>query len=109
MAKFETELVLTAFDKFNEASANMEAAYQRLAEQFRSLSLKLEETNLRLCRTVEEKERIGAHLSSVLESLSCGVLVSDGSGSITHSNRAAGHHEVQAPEATATDSEVEPE
>ena len=89
MAEFEAELVLSAFDKFNEASAHMEAAYHRLAEKVRTLSDELEETNRRLRRTVREKERIGAHLRAVLESLSCGVLVSDGEGRVTHVNRAA--------------------
>lgn len=91
MAEFDTERVLSAFSKFNEASATMEAAYHRLAEQFRSLSKELEATNQELLETVREKDRIGSHLRAVLESLECGVLVSDRSGFITHKNRAAGH------------------
>jgi len=90
MAEIETDLVLSAFDKFNEASAHMETAYHRLAEQFRSLSEELEDTNQTLRKTVLEKDRIGSHLRAVLESLTCGVLVSDNSGAITHKNAAAG-------------------
>ncbi len=90
MPEFDTELVLSAFQSFNEASAHMETAYHRLAEQFRSLSKELEETNQTLRRTVREKDRIGSHLRAVLESLECGVLVSDRAGVLTHKNAAAG-------------------
>jgi signal transduction histidine kinase len=89
MGHHDTTLVLTAFEKFTEASEALEGAYHRLAEQFRSLSRELEETNERLQRTVDEKERIGSYLRGVLESLESGVLVADRDGRITHSNAAA--------------------
>jgi signal transduction histidine kinase len=62
----ETELLLEAFNSFTEISTSLENAYQELQRRVRQLSLELEEKN--------------AYLSSLLESLPCGVMVVDKEG-----------------------------
>jgi signal transduction histidine kinase len=62
----ETELLLEAFNSFTEISTSLENAYQELQRRVRQLSLELEEKN--------------AYLSSLLESLPCGVMVVDKDG-----------------------------
>jgi signal transduction histidine kinase len=62
----ETELLLEAFNSFTEISTSLENAYQELQRRVRQLSLELEEKN--------------AYLSSLLESLPCGVMVVDREG-----------------------------
>jgi signal transduction histidine kinase len=81
--------LLRAFEKFTEASASLELSYRELANRVERLSRELDGANRRLSQTLAEKERIGAHLRAVLESLDSGVLVSDRHGRITHFNRVA--------------------
>ena len=74
---------------FDETSRKYVEAYRHLEEQFEFLNLKLEEANLRLGRSLEEKDRVSNYLNNILESLSAGVLVVDLEGNITLFNRAA--------------------
>ena len=55
-------------------------AYKQLEEQFEFLNVKLEETNLELRKSLEEKDRVSNYLNNILESLSGGVLVTGESG-----------------------------
>ena len=64
-------------------------AYRHLEEQFAFLSHKLEEANLELGRSLDEKDRVSNYLNNILESLSAGVLVVDLDGKVTLFNRAA--------------------
>ncbi len=74
---------------FDETTRKYVVAYRHLEEQFASLNAKLEEANLQLGRSLEEKDRVSSYLNNILESLSAGVLVVDLNGNITLFNRAA--------------------
>ena len=74
---------------FDETTRKYAEAYRHLEEQFSSLSLRLEEANLELGRSLDEKDRVSNYLNNILESLSAGVLVVDLEGNLTLFNRAA--------------------
>ncbi|MBT5801919.1 MAG: hypothetical protein HOI20_10005, partial [Gemmatimonadetes bacterium] len=60
---------------FQETTRRYREAYEELAAKFESLTLKLEETNVHLQQSLEEKDRVSNYLNNILESLSGGVLV----------------------------------
>ena len=62
---------------FNRSSADLQEAYRSLREKFDRLNLRLEETNRSLSASLSEQERLSDYLTSILESLSSGVLVVD--------------------------------
>ena len=78
---------------FQETTRRYREAYEELAAKFESLTLKLEETNVHLQQSLEEKDRVSNYLNNILESLSGRVLVVDldgtGSNDIPGSRR---HH-----------------
>ena len=74
-ASNQTELLLNAFQSFNEVSNALQSAYSDLEGRVRHLSGELEQRNY--------------FLTTVLQSLPCGVLVVDRSGEVTTLNRAA--------------------
>ncbi|MEJ2082826.1 MAG: PAS domain-containing protein [Acidobacteriota bacterium] len=71
----QAELLLNAFHSFNEVSSALQSAYQDLQDRVRNLSEQLEQRNY--------------FLTTVLESLPCGVLVVDRSARVTTLNEAA--------------------
>ena len=85
-ARLEEVLVDPFFD---ETARKYVEAYRQLEEQFELLNVKLEEANLELRRSLEEKDRVSNYLNDILESLSAGVLVVGPDGDITLFNRAA--------------------
>ena len=74
---------------FQETTRRYREAYEELAAKFESLTLKLEETNVHLQQSLEEKDRVSNYLNNILESLSGGVLVVDLNGTITFFNQEA--------------------
>ena len=74
---------------FQETTRRYREAYEELAAKFESLTLKLEETNVHLQQSLEEKDRVSNYLNNILESLRGGVLVVDLDGNITFFNREA--------------------
>ena len=74
-ASNQTELLLNAFQSFNEVSSALQSAYSDLQGRVHHLSEQLEQRNY--------------FLTTVLQSLPCGVLVVDRTGGVTTLNRAA--------------------
>ena len=74
---------------FQETTRRYREAYEELATKFESLTLKLEETNIHLQQSLEEKDQVSNYLNNILESLSGGVLVVDLDGKITFFNQEA--------------------
>lgn len=74
---------------FQETTRRYREAYEELAAKFESLTLKLEETNVHLQQSLEEKDRVSNYLNNILASLSGGVLVVDLDGEITFFNQEA--------------------
>lgn len=78
-----------SFEHFTKATAELERAYARLEERFAMLNRELEEKNVELLRTVEEKEQTKNYLQNILESLINGVIVTDLEGRIKTMNSCA--------------------
>ena len=74
---------------FQETTRKYREAYEQLEEQFESLTIKLEDTNIDLQKRVEERDRVTNYLNNILDSMSGGVLVVDLNGDITHFNQEA--------------------
>ncbi len=74
-ASDQAELLLNAFHSFNEVSSALQSAYQDLQNRVRNLSEQLEQRNY--------------FLTTVLQSLPCGVIVVDRSARVTTLNEAA--------------------
>jgi signal transduction histidine kinase len=85
----DPELLFEAFQKFSETSSVLEKSYQELQKKVSELNLELEEKNRSLAETLDESERIGAHLSTVLSSMRDGVMAYDLQGDVTLANEAA--------------------
>jgi PAS domain S-box-containing protein len=83
------EFLQKMIETFNRSAAGLQEAYQALQVKFDQVNLRLEETNKNLSRSLAEQERLSDYLTSILESLSSGVLVVDAGGVITLFNRGA--------------------
>lgn len=66
-----------AFERFHRSAGDAERAFNRLAERVVSLQNELDGANRKLREKVEELDRLGSHLMSLLESLSDGVAAVD--------------------------------
>jgi two-component system sensor histidine kinase FlrB len=78
-----------AFTLFNEASAQLAAAYQDLQSQVERLTVELAVANGELRRQYEEKEALSARLALLLDALPGGVIVLDAQGWVIEANPAA--------------------
>ncbi|MBT8447744.1 MAG: PAS domain-containing protein [Gammaproteobacteria bacterium] len=78
-----------AFVSFERASAELGEFYSNLEAEVGLLSEQLRSANERREAELEEKQRVAARLSSLLEALPGGVIVLDANGSITQFNPAA--------------------
>jgi PAS domain S-box-containing protein len=85
----DLSLLQKTFESFNKATAELERAYARLEERFASLNQELEDKNIELLKTIEEKEETKNHLQNILESLINGVIVTDLEGRIQTLNSCA--------------------
>lgn len=68
---------------FNSTTDRLRETYDNLKSYISSLSSALEEN-------LQEKDRIKSHLENILESVSCGIIVTDMQGSVRTVNRSAG-------------------
>ena len=75
-----------AFSEFISASARLEASYGNLQLEVTRLSDELAERNAALEASLAENERIHRALRRIVESMPCGVLVSDGDGTVSMLN-----------------------
>lgn len=82
-------LLQQSFENFTKATAELEKAYARLEERFALLNQELEEKNIQLLKTVEEKEQTKNYLQNILESLINGVIVTDLGGQVQTMNSCA--------------------
>lgn len=73
-------LLNTAIASFNVKAQELEHSYGLLHDQVKKLNRELEEKNTQLENNLKEKERVKNFLSSILESLPTGVLVTDLTG-----------------------------
>ncbi len=78
-----------AFDAFNKVSAELTSAYEALQGRVTSLTEELAVANGELRRQYQEKQALSERLTVLLDALPAGVVVIDGSGSITDANPAA--------------------
>ncbi len=83
------EFLRRLIETFNKSASGLQEAYAALRTKFDQLNLRLEETNRDLSQSLLEQERLSSYLTSILESLSSGVLVVDADGVVTHFNRCA--------------------
>ena len=89
IAPEHVEYLRKLIETFNRSAADLQETYRSLQEKFDRLNLRLEETNRSLSRSLAEQERLSDYLTSILESLSSGVLVVDTVGTVTLFNRGA--------------------
>lgn len=78
-----------AFSLFNQASAELAAAYHDLEQQVVRLTTELAVANGALRQQYEEKEALSARLALLLEALPGGVVVLDLDGRVAQANAAA--------------------
>ncbi|MBN1828926.1 MAG: PAS domain-containing protein [Deltaproteobacteria bacterium] len=78
-----------SFEDFTRASQRIRRAYQRLGKKFEKLNAELERKNIELERAVLDRQRLANYLRSILESLTTGVIVTDGEDRATIANGAA--------------------
>lgn len=69
------ENLTRAFLTFTQAAGSLEKSYTQLQAEVSRLHQELQRTNAELEHSLEENARVRGYLSSVLESLPCGVLV----------------------------------
>jgi len=77
-----------AIDSFNVKARELESTYLHLDNQVKQLNKALEEKNRELLKNLQEKEEVKNFLSSILESLPSGVVVTDLSGKLLMHNSA---------------------
>ncbi len=81
-------LLNSAIASFNVTAQELEQSYRLLHEQVRNLNGQLEDKNQQLEINLMEKERVKNFLSSILESLPTGVIVTDMDGRLLMGNSA---------------------
>src|ERR1700759_2323653 len=82
MPVFAQENVARAFVTFTQAAGSLEKSYTQLQGEVSRLHAELQRTNSELERSLEENARMRSYLTRVLESLPCGVLVVNASGTL---------------------------
>lgn len=76
-------LIRESFRGFTGAAERLEKAYATLQEQVAALNFELNDTNLRLTKSLQENARIRHYLSNLLKSIEKGIVVVDAAGEIT--------------------------
>ncbi len=85
----EIGTLVNAFRYFNEAASSLNVAYRRLEDRIELLNKQIEEKDRELYSRLRELDRVTRYLSSLLESISSGVIAVDMDGNITIFNRTA--------------------
>jgi two-component system, sensor histidine kinase FlrB len=75
-----------AFATFTNAAGSLERSYTALQAEVSRLHAELQRTNSELERSLEENARMRSYLTRVVESLPCGVLVVNASGTLQMMN-----------------------
>lgn len=88
-SKEEIEILGQAFQAFNQATGQLQAAYDNLQQRVQHLDLELAKKNEALERNLREKEEVKNYLHNILESLTNGVIVVDRENRITTFNKTA--------------------
>jgi two-component system, sensor histidine kinase FlrB len=94
-----------AFASFTETAGALETTYTKLQAEVGRLRHELENKNRSLAKSLEENQRMRAHLARILEGLPCGVLVFDSETNLQMINPAAsrllrsGGEDLLSPEA----------
>ena len=86
LAQPDALFLTDAFSEFISASARLEASYGSLQLEVTRLSDELAERNAALEASLVENVRIHRALQRIVESMPCGVLVTDGDGTISMLN-----------------------
>ncbi|MFH0765752.1 MAG: ATP-binding protein [Calditrichota bacterium] len=94
----DVESLVSAFRYFNETATTLSAAYQRLEFRVEQLTRELEEKDQMLYSRLREMDRLNRYFSSLLESLSSGVIAIDLEGRITIFNGTAAAYTDQSAE-----------
>jgi nitrogen fixation/metabolism regulation signal transduction histidine kinase len=76
------ENLARAFVTFMQAAGSLEKSYTQLQAEVSRLHAELQRTNSELERSLEENARMRSYLTRVVESLPCGVLVVNASGTL---------------------------
>ena len=76
------ENLARAFVTFTQAAGSLEKSYTQLQAEVSRLHGELQRTNSELERSLEENARMRSYLTRVVESLPCGVLVVNASGTL---------------------------
>src|SRR5579863_1967179 len=76
------ENLARAFVTFTQAAGSLEKSYTQLQGEVSRLHAELQRTNSELERSLEENARMRGYLTRVVESLPCGVLVVNASGTL---------------------------
>ena len=87
-----TRELQSAFEAFNQVSAQLAEAYQALQHKVATLTGELAQARSEKLEQLAEKERLASRLQKLLETLPGGVLVLDGEGMIRQAN--PGAHEL---------------
>lgn len=85
----ERELLQQAFQTFDQAAHTLQQSYSTLTQRIEQMDVELAQSNDALRTQLHENEAMRRHLSSILNSLTTGVLVLDDAGAITRVNAAA--------------------
>lgn len=85
----ERELLQRAFQTFDQAAHTLQQSYSTLTQRIEQMDLELSQSNDALRKQLRENEAMRLHLTSILNSLTTGVLVLDDRGAITRANAAA--------------------
>ncbi len=88
-AATDSDLLQEAFRSFDDAAATLQQSYQTLTSRLEQLDVELADRNEALGRNLRVNEELREHLTSIVESLSTGLLVMDTDGTITRCNQAA--------------------
>lgn len=85
----KAEELQRAFQAFNKVSEELTSAYEALQRRVTSLTEELAIANGELRRQYQEKEALSERLGLLLDALPAGVVVLDGTGTVTEANPAA--------------------
>ncbi|ARN73048.1 sensor histidine kinase [Oceanicoccus sagamiensis] len=83
------EELMSAFEVFNNVSAQLAETYQEMEERVGSLNQELHQVAEQRLQELKEKERVSNRLESLLHLLPAGVVVLDSKGVVTSCNPAA--------------------
>lgn len=83
------EELMSAFEVFNNVSAQLAETYQEMEERVGSLNQELHQVAEQRLQELREKERVSNRLESLLHLLPAGVVVLDSKGVVTSCNPAA--------------------